>query len=142
MEKFINTDDFTIIEKYMVESFYKKLKAPLRNPNIEVKERGGKCYYDEEPHSDFLKDLKLSLEYIEKNCLSTIELFSIPDEGILTGFFDINSKEIKVGDKIKEGCNGLIGTVGWDPKKGTYKLIEYGEGYEIENSDIEWEIIE
>lgn len=64
------------------------------------------------------------------------------DTRIPTGFFDAEGKEIYVGDKIYEGCNGLVGTVGWCPKKGTFKLIEYGDGYEIENAEIDWTVVD
>lgn len=58
-----------------------------------------------------------------------------------TGFKDANNKDICVGDIIKEGCNGLISCVIWDNKKGTYKLQGLGDYY-IEDSNIEWDIIE
>lgn len=60
--------------------------------------------------------------------------------GEFTGFKDCKGNPIYVGSKVKEYCNGLVGTVGWDNKKGTYKLMEYGDYY-IEDSDIEWEVI-
>lgn len=59
-----------------------------------------------------------------------------------TGFYDCKKRPIYIGDKVKEWCNGFEGTVGWDKEKGTYKIIELGEGYEIENSHIEWEVLD
>ena len=61
--------------------------------------------------------------------------------GQYTGLTDRNGKRIFEGDIVEEGCNGLIGVVVWDNTKGTYKLKDFGEGYEIENAHIEWEII-
>lgn len=58
--------------------------------------------------------------------------------GQYIGQNDINNKEIFEGDIVKEGCNGLIGTVVWDNSLGTYKLKEF-EGYYIK--DAEWEVI-
>jgi len=53
-----------------------------------------------------------------------------------TGFKDKNGRKIFVGNTVIEGCNNLIGTVGWDEEKGTYKLLEYGNYY-IEDSNVE-----
>lgn len=62
-------------------------------------------------------------------------------KGRNTGFKDCNGKEILVGDKVYEGCNGLTSTVVWDPTNGTYKLDGLGDYY-IKDASIEWEVIE
>ena len=63
------------------------------------------------------------------------------DKGKYTGYSDINGNPIYTGSKVKESCNGLIGTVGWDHEKATYKLLEYGDYY-IEDADVEWEVLD
>lgn len=75
----IDFDDLTKMEKFMVESFFRKLKAPMNNPNIKIPEGQVKCYYDRDISSNYLRDLNFSLEYLNKECKNTIEIFSIPD---------------------------------------------------------------
>jgi len=57
---------------------------------------------------------------------------------IFTGHYDSNGKPIFLGDKIKEGCNGLISTVEFNKERGAYWLKDLGDGYSIEDSDVEW----
>lgn len=57
---------------------------------------------------------------------------------IFTGHYDRNGKPIFLGDKIKEGCNGLISTVEFNKERGAYWLKDLGDGYSIEDSDVEW----
>ena len=42
---------------------------------------------------------------------------------------------------MQEGCNGLIGVVVWDNDLATYRLDGFGEGYTIQDAEIEWEVI-
>ena len=71
---------------------------------------------------------------------STAQPAPVSERRTFTGFFDSNGKQIHVGDKVKETCNGLIGTVGWDAEAGTYKLVEYGDYY-ITDADTDWEVL-
>ena len=57
---------------------------------------------------------------------------------IFTGHYDSNGKPIFLGDKIKEGCNGLISTVEFNKERSAYWLKDLGDGYSIEDSDVEW----
>lgn len=59
-----------------------------------------------------------------------------------TGHHDTNGNPIYVGDTIKEGCNGLVSTVEFNVKRGSFWLKGLGEGYGIENAEIEWENID
>lgn len=61
--------------------------------------------------------------------------------GRFTTLTDMNGKKVFEGDVVKEGCNYLIGVVVWDNSKCTYKLKDFGDGYEIENAPIEWKVI-
>ena len=61
--------------------------------------------------------------------------------GQYTNKKDINGTKIFEYDIVKEGCNGLIGVVVWDDDLATYKLDGFGEGYTIQDAEIEWEII-
>lgn len=79
MKSKIIIDDFTKMEKYMINNFFHILLSPTRNPNIQIKEDKDKCYYDTEIRSNFQKDLQESLRFIENNCKNTIEIFNNPD---------------------------------------------------------------
>lgn len=61
--------------------------------------------------------------------------------GVYTFCNDCNSTKIFTGDIAKEACNGLIGVVEWEDSIATYKLKGYGDGYSIQDSHIEWEIV-
>ena len=61
---------------------------------------------------------------------------------VFTGHYDVNNKPIYLGDTIKEGCNGLISKVEFNKKRGAYWLEGLGEGYGIEDSEIEWEVLD
>lgn len=75
----IDRTGLTGMEEFMVDSFFNKLTAPTRNPNIEIKDGHTECYYDRNHASEFHHDLKSSLEYINEECQITIEIFSTPD---------------------------------------------------------------
>lgn len=75
----IDRTGLTGLENFMVDSFFNKLTAPTRNPNIEIKDGQTQCYYDRDRSSNFYKDLELSLEYINRECSTTIEIFNTPD---------------------------------------------------------------
>ena len=90
LEEKINTDELTKMEQYMVESFFKTLTAPLRNPNLEIKEGFSKCWYDRERGLNFLRDHRMSVEYLAKHCQSTIDIFSTPDEK------ELNSNDLEI----------------------------------------------
>lgn len=78
--KQIDFQTLTKSEQYMVDSFFRKLEAPMRNPNIEIPEGYTQCYYDRERWSDFHKDLERSLDYIKRECQIPIDIFMTPDE--------------------------------------------------------------
>lgn len=76
-----NLDELTKMEKYMVESFYKRLMTPMRNPNIEIQPGHVKCYYDQPGnYGCFKRDLESGVEYLSNDCERTIEIFNTPDE--------------------------------------------------------------
>ena len=74
----IDRTGLTGMENYMIDSFFNKLTAPTRNPNIKIPEGETQCHYDRK-HEDFYHDLKLSVEYINRECSTTIEIFNTPD---------------------------------------------------------------
>ena len=76
----IDMESFTKAERYMINDFFRKLKAPMRNPNIEIKDGATKCYYDKTYDRSFEKDLLSQLKYLEQNCQDIIDIFATPDE--------------------------------------------------------------
>ena len=94
----IDTESLTKSEKFMVENFFKRLKAPIHNPNIKIKDGETKCYYDKKYHTNinFERDLKMSVEYLQQNCQNTIEIFNTPDEPELDVADD--NEDIEVGE--------------------------------------------
>lgn len=68
----------------------------------------------------------------------TIPIF---EKGSNTGYFDTEGNLIHVGDMVYEGCNGQTAEVVWNPKKASFWLKDLGEGYGIEDSDVEWHIV-
>lgn len=78
MKNNIDRTGLTGLENFMVDSFFGKLTSPTRNPNIKIPEGETQCYYDRK-HEDFYHDLKLSVEYINRECSTTIEIFNTPD---------------------------------------------------------------
>lgn len=84
IEKSFDTIDisgFSKQEKYMVEHFKHIVLSPTRNPNFQIKEGNTKCYYDSIPGGDieFAKDIKRSIEFIEKESKWMLEIFRTPD---------------------------------------------------------------
>lgn len=78
-----SVSDLTKSEKYMVKRFYHILASPTRNPNIKVQEGECRCYYDKNEHNYFVsfsKDMKCSIEFIEKKCGDILDVFNTPDE--------------------------------------------------------------
>lgn len=80
-----------------------------------------------------------------------ISHFTVADDDIIsdklkqttfTGHYDCNGKPIYVGNTIREGCNGLVAKVEYNTERGAYWLEGLGEGYGIENSETEWEILD
>lgn len=62
-------------------------------------------------------------------------------ERVFTGHYDKNNVPIYVGDTVKEWCNGLVAEVEFNVERGSFWLKGLGEGYGIEDSNIEWEVI-
>lgn len=89
---------------------------------------------------DILQEASKRTPVAEKSPSSSIPAPAASEQRTFTGFFDSNGKRIYVGNKVKETCNGLIGTVGWDAEAGTYKLMEYGDYY-ITDADTDWEVL-
>lgn len=63
------------------------------------------------------------------------------EKGDDTGHFDAEGNLIQVGDIVYEGCNGLTAEVVWNPERASFWLKGLGEGYGIEDSDVEWQIV-
>ena len=63
-------------------------------------------------------------------------------KGTFTGHYDCEGIPIYVGDIVVEGCNGNKAEVIFDEKRGALWLKGLEEGYGIENSDVEWEVVE
>ena len=63
-------------------------------------------------------------------------------KGTFTEHYDATGVPIYVGDIVVEGCNGFKAEVVYDKKRSSLWLKDLGEGYGIENSHIEWEVIE
>ena len=78
----IDTSGFSKQEKYMVEHFKNIVLSPTRNPNIQIKEGNAECYYDytRGGNYEFERDLKFGIEFIERNCQVTLEIFRTPDK--------------------------------------------------------------
>lgn len=130
-----STNDLTKSEKYMVERFYKILSSPTRNPNIKVQEGKSKCYYDEHKlDSSFSEDLKISIDFINKECESILNIFNtsdleytldtnrkengnmvlennvlmkVEDKDIVNGKFVVPDFVTKIGDKAFSHCKSL-----------------------------------
>lgn len=81
MEKniFIKYSNLTRYEVFSIQSFFRKLTAPMRDPNLLLEEGQLVCHY-EENHKPYSSTLKRSIEYIEKECPYLIELFDAPLE--------------------------------------------------------------
>lgn len=78
----IDMSDFSKQEKYMVEHFKNIVLSPTRNPNIQIKEGNAKCYYDNTRGGDFEfeRDLKNGIQFIERECQPTLDIFRTPDK--------------------------------------------------------------
>ncbi len=63
-------------------------------------------------------------------------------EKSFTGHYDNTGKPIFVGDTVYEGCNGLVAKVEFNQERGAYWLAGLGDGYGIEDSNIEWKILD
>lgn len=70
------------------------------------------------------------------------QTLSIFEKGFNADHFDAEGNLIHVGDMVYEGCNGLTSEVVWNPEKASFWLKGLGEGYGIENSDVEWHIVQ
>lgn len=93
--------------------------------------------------NDFLhiEDISYYTEDIAKMANQLKEKIEFRDK-VYTGHNDCNGNPIYVGDIIKEGCNGLEAAIVWNNERGSYWLEGLGEGYGIENAEIEWCIID
>lgn len=69
------------------------------------------------------------------------QIIPIFEKGDDTGHFDAEGNLIQVGDVVYEDCNGLTAEVVWNPKKASFWLKDLGEGYGIEDSNVEWHIV-
>lgn len=78
----IDTSGFSKQEKYMVEHFKNIVLSPTRNPNIQIKDGNTKCYYDytRGGNYEFEKAVKFGIEFIERECQATLEIFRTPDK--------------------------------------------------------------
>lgn len=65
-----------------------------------------------------------------------------PYEKLFTDHYDNTGKPIFVGDTVYESCNGLVAKVEFDQERGAYWLAGLGDGYGIEDSNIEWKVLD
>ena len=78
----IDTSGFSKQEKYMVEHFKNIVLSPTENPNIQIKDGNAKCYYDytRGGNYEFERAVKSGIEFIERECQVTLEIFRTPDK--------------------------------------------------------------
>lgn len=74
-----------------------------------------------------------------KQCIP--QIIPIFEKGDDTGHFDAEGNLIQIGDIVYEDCNGLTAEVVWNPERASFWLKDLGEGYGIEDSDVEWNIV-
>ena len=84
-----------------------------------------------------IEDMIVSVAYMAGIRLVEVDPTTVSE---FTGCVDSNGTRIFTNDKVYEGCNGLIGTVIWDKKLGTYRL-DIGETYLIADARIEWIVL-
>lgn len=70
------------------------------------------------------------------------QTLSIFEKGFGTGHFDAEGNLIQVGDIVYEDCNELIAEVIWNPERASFWLKGLGKGYGIEDSDVDWHIVQ
>lgn len=84
-----------------------------------------------------IEDMIVSVAYMAGIRLVEVDPTTVSE---FTGCVDLNGTKIFTNDKVYEGCNGLVGTVIWDKKLGTYRL-DIGETYLIADAHIEWIVL-
>lgn len=84
-----------------------------------------------------IEDMIVSVAYMAGIRLVEVDPTTVSE---FTGCTDLNGTRIFTNDKVYEGCNGLIGTVIWDEKLGTYRL-DIGETYLIADARVEWIVL-
>ena len=75
----------------------------------------------------------------EQRIPQTIFIFEKGDD---TGHFDAEGNLIQVGDIIFEKWNGVTAEVVWNPERASFWLKGLGEGSSIEDSNLEWYIVQ
>ena len=129
-----------LFEKYCVEGEDKVLENLMAEHDAEIRAKAIDDFV--EKLNDFLhiEDISYYKEDVIKMANQLKEKIEYSDK-VYTGHNDCNGNPIYVGDIIKEGCNGLEAPVVWNNKRGSYWLEGLGEGYGIENAEIEWSVI-
>lgn len=81
----IDTSNLSKQEKHMVEHYKNILLSPTRNPNLQISEGSHLCYYDSLINGDykFNRQIESEIEFIERNCQATLDIFRTPDEEII-----------------------------------------------------------
>lgn len=78
----LDTTGFTKMEMYTLDTFFRVLSAPLRDPNIQIKDGSACCWYDSQTGSNTLyrHAMENTIEYIRKNNGNTLDIWETPDE--------------------------------------------------------------
>ena len=63
-------------------------------------------------------------------------------EKLFTGHYDNTGNPIFVGDTVYENCNGLVAKVELNKERGAYWLAGLGDGYGIEDSNVDWKVLD
>lgn len=113
-------------------------RKPIEQIIEKLREEANECYYDVWENTD-MDNYEVGRERGYDNSIDIILETLKPK---YTGYKDCEGKPIYIGDIVEEGCNGLKTKVVWNKDRNSFWLEGLGEGYSIENADVEWTVIE